>query len=83
LRALAADIVDWKALGDVVLASLVAGVGTTVAYSFAIFGMTRFAEMRRDGRVLEATAFAVLGVAGLVATIGAIVVGIVVMTSKS
>ena len=83
MSALAASIVDWKALGEVVLASFAAGVGATVAYSVAIFGATRFADMRRDGRVLEATVFAIVATAGLAATVGAIVVGIVVMTSKS
>lgn len=83
MRTLAATIVDWKAIGEVVVASIAAGVGASVAYTFAILGVTRLAEMRRDGRPVEATAFAILAILGLAATIGAIAVGIIVMTKKS
>ena len=51
-----ATVVDWAALRDVVVASLVAGVGVTVAFSLAILGATRFADMRRDERVVGAWA---------------------------
>ena len=44
-----ATVVDWEALLDVVVASLVAGVGVTITFSLAIYGATRFAEVRRDG----------------------------------
>ena len=47
--AVIATVVDWAALRDVVVASLAAGVGVTVAFSLAILGLTRFADMRRDG----------------------------------
>ena len=55
-----ATVVDWAALRDVVVASLAAGVGVTIAFSLAILGLTRFADMRRDGRVVEAWGFAAL-----------------------
>ena len=53
-----ATVVDWTALRDVVVASLAAGVGIMVAFSFAILGLARFADMRRDERVVGAWAFA-------------------------
>ena len=77
------DIVDWKALGEVVLYSLVAGVGVGFCYSLAIVGAARFADMRRDGRTAGAAVYALLGVLGLAVSVAAIVAGIIVMTQKS
>ena len=62
--AVIATVVDWAALRDVVVASLAAGVGITVAFSLAILGLTRFADMRRDERVVGAWAFAGLAILG-------------------
>ena len=77
-----ATVVDWAALRDVVIASLVAGVGVTVAFSLAILGLTRFADMRRDGKAVEAWAYAGLAIVGLAVSATAVVYGIVLMTSK-
>lgn len=77
-----AEIVDWKALGDVVIASLVAGVGVTLCFSLAILGATRFADMRRDARPVEAAFYAVVGLFGLLASLAGIAVAIFEMTSK-
>ena len=78
----ASDIVDWKALGEVVLYSLLAGVGVALMYSIAIVGATRFADLRRDDRLVGAAVYAVLGVIGLAVSVAAIVAGIIVMTQK-
>ena len=83
MSALGAGIVDWTALGKVVIASLVAGVGVSLCFALAVFGVIRFGEMRRDSRGLEAAWFGALGFAGLAVTTAAIVVAIVVMTKKS
>jgi hypothetical protein len=83
VTALAAAIVDWGALGKVVLWSLVAGVGVTLCYALAIRGAIRYAELRRADRGGVAVFYGVLSFAGLAATVGAIVVAIVVMTQKS
>ena len=77
-----ATVVDWAALRDVVLYSLGAGIGVTLAFSLAILGGTRFADMRRDERGVEAFGYAALAVVALGVSVGAIVLGIVVMTSK-
>jgi hypothetical protein len=74
--------VDWAALGDVVVASLIAGVGITIFFSLSIMGATRFAELRRDNRIAGATAYGILAVAGLAATAASIIVAIIVMTNK-
>jgi hypothetical protein len=75
-----ASIVDWDALLTVVWASAAAGIGVTAAYGLVILGGTRAVELRRERRVGEATLFGVVGVAGLVAVIAAIVLGIVVLS---
>jgi hypothetical protein len=77
-----ATVVDWAALRDVVAASLAAGVGVTIAFSLAIMGLTRFAERRRDGHLVEAWAFAGLAMVGLAVSGTAVVFGIILMTSK-
>jgi hypothetical protein len=46
---IAAMLVDWNALGKVVLYSAVTGVGITAVFSVAIVGLTRYDERRRAG----------------------------------
>ena len=79
---IADSIVDWQALGEVILVSFGAGVGVTLAFSLALLGAIRFADMRRDHRLVEATVYAVIGVAGLAVSLAAVVIGIVLMTQK-
>ena len=79
---LLATIVDTTALGKVIVGSLVMGIGVTIAFSLAILGSTRFADMRRDERPLEAVVFGAIGILGGLACVAAVVFGIAVMTSK-
>lgn len=74
-----ATIVDWEALLDTAIASIVAGVVVTVAASTMIYGAAMSAEMRRNGRGGLAFAAGALGVAGLLAFAGTVVLGLVVM----
>ena len=75
-----ATVVDWDALLQVIWVSLVAGVGVTAAWGFALLGSMRAIEVGREGRVAEAAIYAVVGVAGLVAVVASIVFGIVILT---
>ena len=77
-----AVVVETKELAQTVVASVVAGVGITVVFSLAIWGVARFADLNREDRSLAAGAAA--GLAGLaaLATVAAVAFGIVVMTSK-
>jgi hypothetical protein len=77
-----ATIVDWGTLGTVALASLVAGVGVAIAFSSALVGATRMVEMRRDGRGVEAGAYAALMILGLAASGAAVAFGVIIMTTK-
>ena len=80
----AADpVVDWGKLGQVVAYSAVVGIGVAIAFSLAIVGATRFAEVRRaDGGAATALAYALLATLGLAATVAAAVGAIIVMTKK-
>jgi hypothetical protein len=79
---LASKLVDTNALLNVVWASLLAGVGGTAAFSVAIVGATRYADMRRSGRQVEAWMFAALGGAGLAIVLGAIGFGVYEIVNK-
>lgn len=77
-----AVVIETKELLEAVVASVVAGVGITVIFSIAIWGVARFADLSRNDRPLAAGAAATLaGLAGLV-TVAAVAFGIVVMSSK-
>lgn len=75
-----ASIVDTEALLTVVWVSLLAGIGVTAAYGFAILGAVRALELGRAGRAGEAAIFGVVGVLGVATTIAAIVFGIFVLS---
>ena len=77
-----ATIVDTDALWQTIAGAFVAGVGTTIVFSLAILGATRLSEANRDGHRAQAALFGALTVIGLLATAAAVVVGVVVMTSK-
>lgn len=76
-----ATLVEGKALLETVIASVVAGIGVTFVFSIAIWGAARFVDLNREERPLAAGAAALLGVVALVATLAAVVVGVLVMTS--
>ena len=75
-----ATVVDWDALLQVIWVSLLAGVGVTAAWGFALVGAARALEFGRDGRVAEAVVYGALGVAGVATVIGAVVFAIVILT---
>ncbi len=75
-----AVVVETSELLQTVAASVVAGLGVTVVFSVAIWGAARFVDLSRSERPAAAAAAAVVGLAALGATLGAVVVGLVVMT---
>jgi cytochrome c biogenesis protein CcdA len=79
---LAADIVDWGVLLEMIYSALAAGLGVALAFSLAVAGSTRFAEELRDNRMTRAAMFGVLAALGLLACLAAVVLGIIVMTAK-
>jgi len=77
-----AVVVETKELLETVIASVVAGVGITVVFSVGIWGAARFADLSRAERPLAAAAAAAAAaLAGLI-TAAAVVLGVVIMSSK-
>jgi hypothetical protein len=73
---------DSAALLELVWAAPLAAVAVTIAWGLVVWGSTRAADARRDGRTGLAALH--LGVAALGAALfaAAVVFGLVVMTSK-
>lgn len=77
-----ATLVDWSALGKVVLYSLVAAVGMTTVFSFGILGIVRFDDCRRGGRSGSGVGYAALaGVAALL-VVAVLIEAIIIMAKK-
>jgi hypothetical protein len=74
-----ATVVDWDALLQVIWVSLLAGVGVTAAWGFALLGVTRGLENGRDGRVAEAALYGAMGLVGFATVVAAVVYGIVIL----
>lgn len=77
-----ATIVETKDLVETVVYAVVAGIGVTAIFSFAILGAARFVDLSQEDRRLAALAAALAGGAALLAVAAAIVIGVVVMTRK-
>jgi hypothetical protein len=75
-------IVDTDALWQTVVYALVAVVGVTAIFAIAVRGAARFDDYSRTGRTLPAVLSGTVAILGLVATAAAIVVGVIVMSSK-
>jgi hypothetical protein len=78
-----ATIIDIDVLLDVIGAAFLAGVGITAIFGLVIYGGTRFADMRRAGNAVGAVLFASFAALGLIAFGASVVIGIIVMSSKS
>lgn len=77
-----AVLVESKEMLETVIASVVAGLGVTAAFSGAIWGVARFTELSSRGERTLAAGAALVASLGLLAVAAALVFGIVVMTSK-
>jgi hypothetical protein len=67
---------------EVIWVGLLAGVGITAAYSFAVLGLASSAEASRAGRRGAAFGYGALAVVSLVLFAGGVVVGVHIMLSK-
>jgi Na+/H+-dicarboxylate symporter len=75
--------IDTTALLKMIYSSLLASVVVAVVFSTALLGAIRASDMRRAGRGVAATAYAVLAAAGLLVASGVIVYGLVLIARKS
>ena len=76
-------IIDPETVGQLVGASVAAAIGVTLLFSVAIYGVTRASEARRTDNDGAATVYGIIAAVALAACLGAVVVGIIVMTQKS
>ena len=76
-----ASVVDWNALWETAVASVIAGVGITAAVSTAIYGFATFADARREERGGAAAAAGLLAFAATAVFVAAIAFGLIVMIS--
>jgi hypothetical protein len=67
---------------EVVWVGLLAGVGITAVYSFAVLGMASSAEARRTGRRGAVIGYGALAVIALAVFAGGVVYGVHIMLSK-
>ncbi|MEJ7784142.1 MAG: hypothetical protein WKF96_05005 [Solirubrobacteraceae bacterium] len=77
----ATSVVDWNALGQVVLYSLIAGVGVPAIFALAVLGAARSTDPQRRGSSSSAV-YAVVALVGAAVCVAAIAFGIVLMTQK-
>ncbi len=77
-----AVVVETKELIETVIASVIAGVGITVVFSVAIWGVARFADLSREERPFAAAGAVALAGLALLITLAAVFFGIVIMSSK-
>ncbi|MGH2851190.1 MAG: hypothetical protein ACRDLP_11295 [Solirubrobacteraceae bacterium] len=78
----ATAIIDGHALLELLIASLVAGIGICVVYAAAVVGVTRAREQRRADRPRAAAVYAALAVVALAVCGWAIATGITIMATK-
>ena len=77
-----ASMVNWKDLGETVVAAFAGAMAISLAASLGIWGGTRYVDLSQDRRVVAAGLALAVGVTGLLATIGIIALGIYLMVSK-
>ena len=75
-----ATVIDWGALGKVVLYAFIAAVGVTTVFSVGIVGMVRFDDRRRTGG--GGVLYAVLAMLCALIVAGVVVEAIVIMSKK-
>lgn len=77
-----ATLVQGRDLWQTVVASVVAGIGVTFAFSVGIWGAGQFVELSRNERPVAAMAAGVVGALALFCVAAAVIIGIVVMAHK-
>jgi hypothetical protein len=79
---IAAAALTARTLLGVVVSSLAAGIGVTVAFSTVIYCADRAAELRRDRRTGAAWAMTAAGVVALAACLALVVYGLILVISR-
>jgi hypothetical protein len=77
------EVVNVGDLWKTVVAALIARVGVVFLFSVTVIAVGHVIESSREERHVVAGAWATLPLLGLFAALGAIVLGVIVMTHKS
>lgn len=75
-------VTDFQALGEVVVAALIAGVGLTAVFSIVIYATTRATELRGGGSGPVTAFLGLVAIVGVAVCLLGIVFAIKVMITK-
>jgi hypothetical protein len=80
---MSAAAIEVHLLLRVLYSAFAAGVGASLVFSLAVYGLVRSNDMRREHRSLAAAGYGTLGALGLLLTVALIVVGLILLGHKS
>jgi hypothetical protein len=75
--------IDAHLLLRVFYTAFAAGVGASVAFSLAVYGIVRSTEMRREQRTAAGASYGLVGAIGLALSAALIVYGLILLARKS
>jgi hypothetical protein len=75
--------IDTHLLLRVAYTAFAAGVGASVVFSLAVYGIVRSSEMRREQRSSAAASYGLLGAIALALTAALIIYGLILLARKS
>jgi hypothetical protein len=75
--------IDTHLLLRVFYTAFAAGVGASVVFSLAVYGIVRSSEMRREQRAAAAASYGLLGAIALALTAALVVYGLILLARKS
>jgi prolipoprotein diacylglyceryltransferase len=75
--------IDTHLLLRVFYTAFAAGVGASLVFSLAVYGLVRSSEMRREQRAAAATGYGALGGIGLALSAALIIFGLILLAHKS
>jgi predicted membrane metal-binding protein len=78
----AAAILDARTLGKVILYALIAGVGVSAVFALGVSSAAGLVDAVRDRRTLAVAAWGVTAIVCLAGSLGAVVLGVVVLSAK-
>jgi hypothetical protein len=78
-----AAVIDAHLLLRVFYTAFAAGVGASLVFSLAVYGLVRSTGLRREQRTAAAAGYGLLGAVALALTAGLIVFGLILLARKS
>jgi len=74
-------VVDVDALWRTTWTAAVAGVGICLVFTFAVLGLTRSSDMRRDDRPAPAVLYGLLAAASMLGTLAGVIYGVALIAT--